>query len=368
MSSKSPQPNPPRYRTLVVIISLLSVIALAEAGLLAWFVLSPAKRDASSPKAQAVSPTPAVRNMEQDVVAAAIEKSLVSTLPQPTPVPSAPTLAPAVPVRNTPEARVAGLTDLARQLRDRGDTGTAMTRLREAQAIFSRYPPIISEMALTYEKMGLKEKAIEQWRRIYEIGEPAGIYYAAAEAKLRALQLPDASTEEKTGADQPISTGLTPDQTTGPVLTLGQVGTTDDTGNTQPQRKLTLRVPIKARQGVKIDPRDVVIQVFFYELLNDVTVVETNANVTSSWSRRTSNTGDVLPVDWSTPDPEVLEVNYAQSEFDPKDPRTRERRKYFGYSVRVYYKGVLEAKFADPEKLLGQFIPPAAIPSSDLPQ
>jgi len=355
-----------------VIIALLGAIAVGEAGALVWLVFSgSAKRNASTSMATDNTQTkphnqlaPAARAMEEDVVAAAVEKSLVSALPKPTPAP----LASPIPPRITPESRVAGLIDLAKGLRDRGDTGTAMSRLREAQAIFSRYPPIISEMALTYEKMGLTDKAIEQWRRIYELGEAAGIYYAAAEAKLRALQLPDATAEEKTAAGRTPEGGLTPETLAGPTLSLGNVGTTDDTGNTQPLRRLKLRVPILARSGSQIEPRSVVIQVFFYEKLNDGSVVETNANVSSSWARRMSPSGDVLPVDWSSPAPEVLEVEYAQPELDPKDPRAREQRNYFGYSVRVYYKGVLEAKFADPVKLLGQFIPPAALPTSDLPQ
>ncbi|MCX6968126.1 MAG: hypothetical protein NTZ46_10200 [Verrucomicrobia bacterium] len=305
---------------------------------------------------------PSIGTVEQQLVAAAVEKSLVAVLPRTVATP-----APARPV--TPESQVAGLIELARTLRERGDTGTAMTRLRQAQAIVPSYAPVISEMALTYEKMGLTEKSIEQWRRIYQMGERAGIYYAAAEAKLRALQLPDPSPEEM-AAHQAASGALRPEANgeSGPVLSLGEVGTTDDTGNTQPARRLKLRVPILARPGSRVLPRDVVIQVFFYEQLKDGSVVETTADVTSSWARRMNPQGEVQPVDWSTPDPEVLEVGYAQPEFDSQDPRSRERRNYFGYSVRLYYKGVLNAKFADPVRLLNQFIPPAALPSTDLPQ
>ena len=370
MSSVSPKPSPFVCRTFLVAMTLLGVVAAGELGVLAGrgFSQKPqtAMAVAATPAPQPPASTPAVGTVEEQLVASAVEKSLVAALPRPTPVPTA-TPPPARPV--TPESQVAGLIDLARALRDRGDTGTAMTRLRQAQAIFGSYAPVSSEMALTYEKMGLMDKALEQWRRIYEMGEKAGIYYAAAEAKLRALQLPDPSPEETAG--RPATAGaLTPDATaeSGPVLSLGNVGTPDDTGTTQPARRLKLRVPILARPGSQVQPRDVVIQVFFYEQLKDGSLVETNASVTSSWARRMSPQGEVLPVDWSTSDPEVLEVDYAQPEFDPKDPRTRERRNYFGYSVRLYYKGTLNAKLADPVRLLNQFIPPAALPSTDLPQ
>jgi len=366
MPAVLPKPGTSVCRTFLAAITLLGVVAAGEIGVLAWhgFSQKPGGSVIVEHPASSLSSSeaPTVGTVEEQLVAAAVEKSLVAALPKPLPSP-----APMRPVV-TPESQVAGLMELARALRDQGDTGTAMTRLRQAQAILPNHAPVISEMALTYEKMGLTDKAVQQWRRIYEMGEKAGIYYAAAEAKLRALQLPD-STPEETPAP-PAAGALAPDAAaeSGPPLSLGNVGTTDDTGNTQPARRLKLRVPILARAGSPIQPRDVVIQVFFYEQLKDGSVVETNAAVTSSWARRMSPEGEVQPVDWSTPAPEVLEVDYAQPEFDPKDPRTRERRNYFGYSVRLYYKGILNAKFADPVKLLSQFIAPSALPSTDLPQ
>jgi len=369
MPATDSRPSFSGTRTFVATLALLGVLAVGETGVLVWQLFgrrsSPLAAAPAHP-AQATAPVPAVDSAQER--AAAAEKSLLASLPKATPTPPP---VPAKPVV-TPQSQVAELIAMAKELRDRGDTGTAMARLRQAQGIYSSYAPIISEMAITYEKMGLTDKALEQWRRIYEMGERAGIYYAAAEAKMRALQLPDAPPQEAAAA-RPVLGGLTPDAPAdrASVFTLGKVGTTDDTGTTQPARRLKLAVPIQAKPGSRVDPRDVVIQVFFYETLRDGSVVEANTNVTaitSSWIRRVNAADEVQPVDWSTAAPEVLEVSYAQPEADPKDPRTRERRNYFGYSVRVYYKGVLNAKFADPARLLGQFIPPSALPSSDLPQ
>lgn len=367
MSPVSPTPNPSVCRTFLVAMTLLGVLATAEIVGLCWHLAPPAKpavlAQAVPSPSPAATPVPALPSPTASEVnpAAAAEKSLVARLPKPTP---------AVRREVTLESRVTELVTFAKALRDRGDTATAMTRLREAQSLAPRHCLVISEMALTYEKMGLTDKAIEQWRRIYEMGESAGIYYAAAEAKLTALQLPSTTSEEEPSSSPTAAGALAPEAGSdlASILSLGKVGTTDDTGNTQALRHLKLRVPILASQGKKIEPRDVVIQVFFYDQLKDGSLVETNANVTSSWARRESPTGDLLPVDWTSTDPEVLEVEYAQPEFDSKDPRARERRNYFGYSVRVYYKGQLNAKFADPVKLLNQFIPPTTLPSSDLPQ
>ena len=308
---------------------------------------------------------------EQQLLALQAEKRLIATLPKPTPIPRR--------AESPMEARLNGLLHLARALRDRGDTSTALTRLREAQVISPENPQIIAEMAVTYEKMGLFEKATEQWRRIYAIGEKAGIYYTAAEAKLAKLRQPG---EAAYVSDTPEQGSLLPGAEPGEkVLSLGQVGTTDDTGNSEPLRRLKLRIPIQARPGAKIDVHEVVIQVFFYDQLEDGSVVETNANVVSSWARRTGPDGSEAPVDWRTPEPEVLEVEYAQEPAAPpsapakgskgrrKPQLVPERRNYFGYVVRVYYKGDLNASHAEPEKLLTQFPPPVTLqPSSDLPQ
>src|SRR5690606_36675414 len=127
-----------------------------------------------------------------------------------------------------------------------------------------------------------------------------------------------------------------------PTLRLGKVGTTDDTGNSQPLRRLKLRIPIEAKAGEAISVPDVVIQVFFYDRLSDGMLVETNADVNTTWLRRTTPEGEEAPVDWSTSAPEVLEVEYAQ--IPPPAPVPGEsnphlHRNYFGYVVRVYYKG-----------------------------
>jgi len=300
---------------------------------------------------------------EREIALEAAELQLLSNLPQAHP--SAPASEPARQNSQsiTPQSRVNGLVQLARALRDRGDTSTALTRLREAQVILPNHALIVSEMALTYEKMQLTDKAIEQWRRIYEFGEKAGIYYTAAEAKLRALQLP-----ETEAYDQPALglDGRQLDLST-PLLSLGEVATTHDTHNSEPLRRLRLRVPILARPGSAIDVQDVVIQVFFYDRISDGSLVETNADVQSAWANRVTEEGDAM-IDWTTPEPEVLEVDYQQIESETLTEHGRERRNYFGYVVRVYYKGMLNDTHAEPALLLNQFPPPQILQANDLPQ
>lgn len=300
----------------------------------------------------------------EELLAQEAEKRFLASMPKPTPVPQ--------PVqRHTPEsiqaARVALLVNQARSLRDRGDISTALTRLREAQAIAHHHPQVISEMAISYEKLGLPAKAMEQWRRIYQIGEKAGIYYAAAEAKLRALDHSDTAAAMESAAEAAVSGSLGGSGDQRPGLLLGEVGTTDDTGNSAPQRSLKLRVPIHAVPGPKVEVGEVVIQVHFYDAFRDGTVVQTNASVQSAWVARLDEKGGEKEVDWSGPEAEVLEVAYEQQPPDFNE-RKQTSRNYFGYVVRVYYKGVLNASTAEPARLLKLFPPPLTLQTSDLPQ
>jgi hypothetical protein len=117
--------------------------------------------------------------------------------------------------------------------------------------------------------------------------------------------------------------------------------------------RFTLRIPLKARPSMDIDVRDVVIQVYFYDIIEGQDVVQTNANVRSHWS--------TLPANWSDDDIEILEVEYMQPK-PAEGEKTVETRNYYGYVVRLYYKGNLQAMRADPVSLLKQFPPPTTLP------
>ena len=99
-----------------------------------------------------------------------------------------------------------------------------------------------------------------------------------------------------------------------------------------------------------------VVQVFFYDMIDNQSIVQTSANVTYRWN--------TAPVDWNNGDIEILEVEYAASSPNPKD-KILENRQYHGYVVRVYYKGELQDMRADPVKLLGQYPPPLTLPTED---
>jgi len=252
-----------------------------------------------------------------------------------------------------PESRVDGLVAEARALRLRGDTSTAITRLREALAISPKNTLVMTELAGTYEKMGLQDKALEQWRTIYDLGDSAGIYYELADAKLKAAQVsqPAASDASPTGdSTAPVAdaNGFQP----GSSLALVNLSTVERPETSEGYKRFTLKIPVKRRADTKINVSGVVIQVFFYDQLGDDTVVRTNANVSSHWA--------TLPADWQQDEIEILEVDYTQA--PPEPGKIEEGRHYYGYIVCVYYNKQLQDQAADPDTLIKKYPPPLTLP------
>lgn len=250
-----------------------------------------------------------------------------------------------------PQSRLDGLLAEARALQTRGDTSTAITRLREALALSPKNPLVISELAGTYEKMDLEDKALEQWRTIYDMGESAGIYYQAADAKLKAAELAKEGTGETPAADSEAPAADAGGFQPGSVLALVNLSTVEKPETSEGYKRFTLKIPVKRQADAKITVSGVVIQVFFYDQLGDESVVRTNANVSSHWS--------TLPADWQQEDIEILEVDYTQAA--PEPGKIEEGRHYYGYIVCVYYNKELQDQTADPQTLIKKFPPPLTL-------
>jgi hypothetical protein len=285
---------------------------------------------------QSTTPAPAASNPAPG--------PLLASLPKPTPVDET-QVAP-------PQSRVDGLMAEATALSQRGDTSTAVTRLREALAMAPKNPQIIEQLAVTYEKMDLDDKALEQWRAIYDMGEAAGLYYTLADAKLKAAELsqgaqapaaPDSSATSGTADTEGFQEGS--------VLALTNLSTDEKPETQDGLKRFTLKIPIKRRPDVKIDVQGVVLQVFFYDQLADQSIVRTNAIVNDHWN--------TLPADWVQDDVEILDVDYTQS--TPEPGALEAGRHYYGYIVCVYYNKQLQDQAADPVSLIKTYPPPLTL-------
>jgi hypothetical protein len=202
--------------------------------------------------------------------------------------------------------------------------------------------------------MNFAEKAAEYWRKIYEMGDAAGIYFAAAEGRLKASQAV-AQRDAAAVVSPPPPTTPSPAASTAPAEIVGLDGksklglleiTRRDLADESASKKFVLNVPVKAKARARIDVRDVVVQVLFYDVVNEKTVERTNAQVSYKWASP--------PADWSDDDLETLEVTYTLPALHVSD----EDRKYYGYMVLVYYKNALQDFRSDPPRLAKEMQPP----------
>lgn len=357
----SPIARPSVGRTFIVAISVLGCIALAQIGAVGWMFakrfstlterakLGPARLIATN--AAPATPAPG------DLVAAATldardpfenvgatppaESDPIAPPHKPVPVSSA-KLNPQAP----PETRYQELVVQGKQLRERGDTGAALVKFREAIGLEAQNPEAIAEMAVTFERMSLMDKAAEQWKRIFDMGAEAGSFYIAAESRMKMSQAQAIAAAQAVhgveAKDGPVSR-LKADA----VLGVGEITRQErpESGGT----RFAMRVPIRAKRGEKVGVSDVDIHVLFYDLIDGKTPVQTSADVSYRFAS--------APVDWAAGDPETLEVEYSQQPPLAKGPKT-EKREYHGYVVRVYYKGLLQDLRAEPETLNAKFPAP----------
>ncbi len=79
------------------------------------------------------------------------------------------------------------------ELRDRGDTTSAIERLQEALDSEPNNAAVLAELAKTYDLMQLYDRANETWRKLQEMGPSAGAAYELADRRLK-LRMPTPAT------------------------------------------------------------------------------------------------------------------------------------------------------------------------------
>jgi len=374
MLTDSPITNQPVGKTFSFAISTLGVGAILQLLIIGYAFVNRARLGVPmvpiatvAPANNRLSPLPtAVQvpreslDLSSNPIAETTQAVTVSTpasaTPRPTPVTNK-------TAASEPANRFEELILQGKQLRERGDMSTAITKFREAVALDAKSPIPLSELATTYDKMGLADKAAENWRKVYEMGPAADVYYQVAEAKLKVSQTNALRTAEKTTAAAAPQTPEVPvDNSTaidgiaaGSTLGLLQV-TAEDQRDDNSAKRFILHIPIKARPKAHVEVRDLVIHVLFYDIVDGQNVVQTSANVNSRWA--------TPPADWADSDTEELAVEYQLPKPEARAPK-RESRKYFGYIVRIYYKQQLQASTAEPERLAQQYPPPPTLPKEN---
>jgi hypothetical protein len=347
-------------RTFIVAVSILGVGAVLQFAAICWTFIAryhamaplaaeaEAGLDAEDVPAEArLAPTPVLPDFSVDPTAGPSSAPAMTegAPPKPTPIT---TQQPKLVDASTHE-RFNELVEQGKMLRERGDTGAALTKFREAQASDAKNARTFAEIALTFEKMGLADRANEQWKRVYELGDAAGPLFIAAEAKLKAAQASEITRVMMQNPGAPDDTA--PGTTRGAPVSLAPI-TVEDVRDPSASKKFTLRVPIKARFGSRIDANDLAIQVRFYDVVDSARVETTGANVSYRWG--------APPPDWAEGEIEELLAQYEL-------PVEKRNRKYFGYLVRLYYKGELQSAAGTPDTLVQKYPPPQTLQNEPTP-
>ena len=373
-------------RTFFIASSFLGFCALIQFLMLAWYLLH-----GTRPQPQPVLPIIQFAETMQPTV------PNIETPLQPAPYHAAPAPArtgtadsgPIYPllVRPTPApasrlpAESNDLLEQARQMRQRGDMNASLGRLREAQVAEPDNPQILAEMAITYESMQLPDKAAEQWQRLHNLGESSGALYYLADSKLHGA--PAANGDSAGNALADAAAGRAGFQNNA-VLKITDIHL-EEIADPAAEKKLALKIVVKNRPGVVIDPNKVKIEAYFYDLVDGRDIVQTDAQTDYAWLTHP-------PIDWANDKSEVLEAIYLRvkggAALVPETPRPTPRRSahggkakggteeppptpaqeaetpvrtYLGYTVRLYYDRQLQDVQADPVRLLQQFPPPMTL-------
>ncbi|NBV32439.1 MAG: hypothetical protein EBR81_01185 [Proteobacteria bacterium] len=238
--------------------------------------------------------------------------------------------------------------DLLEQSRAAGAKGemeNAIRLLELAESQVPQQPAALADIAIQMERCAPPERAINLWSRVHQFGVSAGVYYAAADAKLRLLNTKTtdaASASNKSDA----STNSGP-------LRFGKFISKEIQGSLPERRLFTLSVPVKKIVSEAVQVKDVSIQVQFYDQVNGRMLERTNASLRWKWAS--------APVDWLDDSIETLNVDYRQS------PGGGEDRRYFGYVASVYYQDKLLDSRADPVRLGQQYPPPRLLTRETAP-
>jgi hypothetical protein len=334
-------------RTFLTAAIVLGVICAVQLGALGWHLVSGASRIKSSSAAA----TPLAPGQDADAMPRADE-----LLGAPTPAPLAPSPAPAAPVAARPVVTTKDLVGQARGLRQRGDTNSALARLREAQLTAPTDSDVLAEMAVVYEQIQNPEVALELWQRIYEQGNAAGPAFYLAEMRLRSGMA--VSTAAPRSAKEGGATAADPARDLR--LSIVEVALRDEPDATA-EKRLSLKVTVKNRPGKFVDANKVSIQAFFYDSIDGRQTALTNAETAFQWLTD--------PAHWDDATPQTLEATYFRAipvaPIVPKakgkkaapepTPQPASARTFAGYIVRIYYDRALQDVRAEPNSLLQQF-------------
>ncbi len=219
------------------------------------------------------------------------------------------------------------------ELRGTGNMQGALKALRTAEDALPDHPRVLAELAGTFSQMGLEQKALDYWERVYELGEEnAGGYYALADMALKGNLASAAGT---TSAVLKIKN-----------VSVEKIPTTEDEGE-----KVVLSVVVDGDNKVRPSGAEMEMSVYFFDKVDGKVIDATTADTTQEFPSE--------PYDWQGGSSETVNVIYHQPVFTIEQKRELGKRVYHGYVIELYYREQLQDTVAEPQELLEIHTEPA---------
>mgnify|MGYP000965549603 CR=1 FL=1 len=240
------------------------------------------------------------------------------------------------------------------ELRDNGNTQRALQAYRQVESALPEDPRVLSEIAATLGRMGLKDQAEGYWKRVEAVGSlAAGPYFPIAGGQLRgevpvvpaAPAVPVAPTSPAAPAiaasspalsAPPVPAGLPPRMRIGEIKVEEQAPTSEG-------QKVRLSVVIDADPASMPVGDDLSLFVYFYDRLPSGEIRPSTAD--------TSYLYPTEPYDWQVNGTETILVDYHQPAFTEEQKRELGERVYHGYAAALFYRDELQEKVIRPDDI-----------------
>ncbi len=191
-----------------------------------------------------------------------------------------------------------------------GDMRRCIVRLEQASVINPEHPALLYFFGMAYEKLLNVDKAREYYTRLFAMRERAGGFFEKAAMRLKGgFETPDAMRGK---------------MSFGPIQSRHSYNTAD--GET-----VVLTIPVLLAPGQDIRPEDVYISIQFFDIVNGRNVQLTRAESPAArWLHE--------DLDWGDGE-ELLEVTYRMPILSNEEIAAFGELKYYGYTVKLFYKG-----------------------------
>ncbi len=347
MSTSANVPRRVRPKTYSIAFYLVILFILLQVGIVIWaFVLrKQVLVDVQAPElyqqSLAVSTTNSTRPPKPADLVIPDSRKPEPIRPQ---ADSRATLNPAVvaklKVEADPVERIKNLQTEAQRWREQGERKLALNALQEAERINPRQSQTLLQQAELAEAMENLPRARDYWKRLSDLGVEAGSLREVAQARFQALDkliVPETPPEPPARVEPPPKPAHP--------LAIGKIEQIP-VQNTQSITEFLLRIPIQSTTpGTVIEPGKVAIKLYFYDQLADGKIVPSIAKLKVAF--------EGIKQTWTKSD-EVLVARYSLPRSISATAPGSER-KFYGYRMRIYYRGELQDETAEPKELVERF-------------